>query len=97
MRIISYIDDHEEFGPLHLRAIVDLHCRVRDGLYLRALRVFANQEFLPIRGCLDFKLLPVEFGNLDFLVTDVCRFSSLTLNADATSSAIFAIRPKATV
>lgn len=91
-KIISYIDDHEKLGPFHLRPIVDLHRRVCDGLYFRALRVFANRELLAVYGCLDFKLLPVEFGNLDFLVTDVRTFSPVALDADAASSAIFAIR-----
>lgn len=80
-RVVSYIDDHEDLRPLHLRAIVDLHRRVRDGLYLRALRVLTDRELFAIRGCLNFKLLPVELGDLDFLVTDRCGdFRPSTLN-----------------
>lgn len=86
MRVTSYINDHEDLGSIHLWALVDLHRRVRNGLYLRALRVFANRELLAVRGCLDFKLLSVKFGNLDFLVTDKCEdFSLLAWNVDAAS------------
>jgi len=58
--------------------------------------VFANCELLAIRGCLDFELLLVEFGNLDFLVTDVQRLL-LALDANAINFAIFAIRSKGTI
>lgn len=66
--VVSYVDDHEDLGPLHPRALVDLHRRVRDGLHLRALRVPADRELLAVRGRLNFKPLPVELGDLDFLV-----------------------------
>lgn len=69
----SYVDDDEYLGPIHLRTIVDLHRGVRDGLHLGALRVLADCELLAERGRLDLEGLPVEFRNLDLLITERAR------------------------
>lgn len=59
---------------------MDLHRRVRDGFYLRALRVLADRKLFAVRGRLDLKTLPIKFGNLDPLRDRRAdRFSPLVL------------------